>query len=195
VPQGPDRLVMRYDEAILTLARRKAGAKPRTSFQCTSMAGFGGHGPTGPRTAIPAALRYALAVSRLTPVASSIRRRLHPSRPRACTCCCFSVLKTLPIPDGRTTVHPPSSTSRPATPFGRFSGDHLWPVLGDHRGDPSATSVSERRLTWQVTRASCWPSRYEISPCGGTAGTSLAPGQTDRLPAAAPELHPASRDS
>jgi hypothetical protein len=35
VPQGPDRLLMRYDEAILTLARRKAGAKPRASFPCS----------------------------------------------------------------------------------------------------------------------------------------------------------------
>ena len=34
VVQGPDRLVMRYDETILTLARRKAGAKPRASFPC-----------------------------------------------------------------------------------------------------------------------------------------------------------------
>src|SRR4029453_7246606 len=45
-----------------------------------------------------AACRYALAVSRRTPVASSIRRSDHPSRPSAITCCRFSALKTLAIP-------------------------------------------------------------------------------------------------
>lgn len=49
----------------------------------------------GPRIAIPTAFTYPLAVSRRTPVASSIRRSDHPSRPNANTCCFFSSLKTL----------------------------------------------------------------------------------------------------
>ena len=43
---------------------------------------------------MPAAFRYRLAVSRRTPVASSIWRRLHPNRPSARICCCFSRSKT-----------------------------------------------------------------------------------------------------
>jgi hypothetical protein len=63
----------------------------------TSMAGFDGFRRPHPgiHTTTPAARRYALAVSRRTPVACSIRRTLHPSFPSAMTCCCFSVLKTL----------------------------------------------------------------------------------------------------
>jgi hypothetical protein len=53
-----------------------------TSF---SLAGFAGgrrpHAPRG-RTAIPAAFRYAPAVSRRTPVSCSMRRSGDPSRPR-----------------------------------------------------------------------------------------------------------------
>ena len=64
----------------------------------TSLAGFAGarrpHAPGG-RTAIPAAFRYAPAVSRRTPVACSMRRKGHPSFPSAMTCCFFSSLKTL----------------------------------------------------------------------------------------------------
>src|SRR5204863_741004 len=48
----------------------------------------------GARTAIPAALRYALAVSRRTPVAFSISRRLQPSLPSAITWLYLSWLKT-----------------------------------------------------------------------------------------------------
>ena len=54
--------------------------------------------PPGDRTPIPAALRYLPAVSRRTPVACSMRRKVHPSRPSAMTCCFFSSLKTLLIP-------------------------------------------------------------------------------------------------
>src|SRR5262249_49659892 len=42
--------------------------------------------------------RYPLAVSLRTPVASSMRRKDHPSFPRAITCCFFSSLKTLLMP-------------------------------------------------------------------------------------------------
>jgi hypothetical protein len=79
----------------------------------TSLAGFGrvgGH-PTGrfcrrrwrgSRIAIPAALMYALAVSRRTPVACSMRRSGHPSRPRARTCCFFPSPKKWPSRRGIT---------------------------------------------------------------------------------------------
>src|SRR5262249_21255046 len=53
------------------------------------------------RIVIPAALRYALAVSRRTPVATSMRRTGHPSRPRASTCCFLSSPKMLAMPTGR----------------------------------------------------------------------------------------------
>jgi len=43
---------------------------------------------------MPAAFRYALAVSRRTPVSCSIRRKGHPRRPNAITCCLFPSLKT-----------------------------------------------------------------------------------------------------
>src|SRR5438094_4530874 len=67
----------------------------------TPLAGFGTGRrpqPPGDRTAIPAAFKYALAVSRRTPVASSIRRSGHPSRPSTSTSCRFASLKTLAIP-------------------------------------------------------------------------------------------------
>ena len=63
------------------------------------VAGFGGGQTFGRppvrRTGIPAAFKYALAVSRRTPVAASMRRRDQPSRPSARTCCCVCSLKTL----------------------------------------------------------------------------------------------------
>jgi hypothetical protein len=65
------------------------------------MAGFDGAAVDGlprGRIAIPAARRYAAAVSRRTPVALSIRLSDQPSRPSPSTCCCFSSLKTLAIP-------------------------------------------------------------------------------------------------
>src|SRR5271155_3918383 len=63
----------------------------------TSLAGFGSHRPQplGGRTAIPAAFRYAPAVSRRTWGACWMRRSDQPRRPRAKTCCIFSSFKTL----------------------------------------------------------------------------------------------------
>src|SRR5690606_9692573 len=58
------------------------------------LAGFGGCRSRGPRSAIPAALRYWLAVSRRILVSCSIRRSDQPSRPSASTVCFFSSLKT-----------------------------------------------------------------------------------------------------
>src|SRR5438046_802447 len=88
----------------------------------TALAGFGTgrrpH-PPGDRTAIPAAFKYALAVSRRTPVASSIRRSGHPSRPSTSTSCRFASLKTLAIP----------ATSR--KPAARSTSEPIryWPVF------------------------------------------------------------------
>src|SRR5215468_6164497 len=66
----------------------------------TPMAGFAGarRPHPGRHTTTPAVLRYALAVSLRTPVASSMRRKDHPSFPSAITCCFFSSLKTLLMP-------------------------------------------------------------------------------------------------
>jgi hypothetical protein len=55
------------------------------------VAGFGGQTrgrPPRPRTGMPAAFRYSLAVSRRTPVVSPMRRSDQPSRPSATICCC-----------------------------------------------------------------------------------------------------------
>src|SRR5215468_467392 len=64
------------------------------------MAGFAGarRPHPGKHTATPAAFKYPLAVSLRTPVASSMRRKDHPSFPNAITCCFFSSLKTLLMP-------------------------------------------------------------------------------------------------
>ena len=65
------------------------------------VAGFGGQTlgrPPRSRTGIPAAFKYALAVSRRTVVACSMRRSDHPSRPSASTCCCLLSPKTLLMP-------------------------------------------------------------------------------------------------
>lgn len=72
-------------------------AFPGPKSVVTSMAGFAGGFPPQPaaRTATPAARRYSPAVSRRMPVSRSIRRRDHPSRPNAMTCCFLSSLKTL----------------------------------------------------------------------------------------------------
>ncbi len=87
----------------------------------TSLAGFGSHRPQplGGRTAIPAAFRYALAVSRRTWVACWMRRSDQPSRPRAKTCCFFSSFKTLAMPTE------PTSLRGNQCP-GRYS---RWPVF------------------------------------------------------------------
>jgi hypothetical protein len=59
-----------------------------------------------------------------------MRRKGHPSRPRATTCCFFSSLKTLLIPTKATV--PRAGINVPGLILvGRFSGDPHWPVLGD----------------------------------------------------------------
>src|SRR5258707_3242700 len=89
----------------LTLGSRGLGITGMADFAApksviTSLAGFGPHRPQplGGRTAIPAAFRYAPAVSRRTWVACWMRLSDQPSRPRAKICCFFSSFKTLAMP-------------------------------------------------------------------------------------------------
>ncbi len=99
-------------QALAVGARLVGGGQPERSARAadgppksvdTSLAGFGAGGRRrrGRRTGIPAAFRYALAVSRRTPVAASMRRSGQPSRPNARTCCCLSSPKMLVMSAGR----------------------------------------------------------------------------------------------
>src|ERR1035437_4975726 len=95
----------------LRLGSRGSGITGMAGFAApesviTSLAGFGARRPQplGGRTAIPAAFRYALAVSRRILVVCWIRRSDHPSRPRATTCCFFSSFKTLAMPTELTSL-------------------------------------------------------------------------------------------
>src|SRR5271165_7331335 len=63
-----------------------------------------------------------------------MRRTVHPSRPSANTCCRFSSFKTLAIPAENHTGSPTVNVPSVSPPYGRFSGVHIWPVLGVHRG-------------------------------------------------------------
>ena len=99
-------------------------------------------GCRGGRTAMPAAFKYALAVSRRTPVASSMRRSDQPSRPSAITCCRFSALKTLAIPAVGAQPTACVNVSTPA-PLGRFSGVDHWPVLGVDRGRAACDALRD----------------------------------------------------
>src|ERR1700687_2714967 len=77
-----------------------AGFDPAESVD-TSLAGFGAWPHRRRAIAMPASFRYALAVSRRTPMLVSMRRSGHPSRPNAMTCCRFCSLKTFAIPAAR----------------------------------------------------------------------------------------------
>jgi len=109
------------------------------------VAGFGGGHTVGRppvrRTAMPAAFKYALAVSRRTPVVPSMRRSDHPRRPSARTCCRLDSLKTL-LMSGEGPSRPRRSQRLGlAIAGGRFSGVHQWPVLGVHRGAARAERI------------------------------------------------------
>jgi len=65
-------------------------------------------------------LRYALAVSRRTPVVSSMRRSDHPSRPSPITCSRFSVLETFAILATGTRPIAAVNVSIPATSLAGF---------------------------------------------------------------------------
>src|ERR1022692_1513580 len=61
-----------------------------------------------------------------------MRRNDQPSRPNAMTCSRFSLLKTwLMTTEGN---FPLQQLCLKPSLYGRFSLDHLWPLLGDHRG-------------------------------------------------------------
>jgi hypothetical protein len=61
-----------------------------------------------------------------------MRRNDQPSRPNAMTCSRFSLLKTwLMTTEGN---FPLRQLCLKPFLYGRFSLDHLWPLLGDHRG-------------------------------------------------------------
>ncbi len=121
-------------ESVDTSAVVAGFAGPESVDTPSEMAGFeprvGGH-PLGngrfwrrrrprPATAMPAAFRYALAVSRRTPVASSMRRSDQPSRPSASTCCLLLVAQDVGHPGGG---------SRPPPPRQRLGRYPLWPVF------------------------------------------------------------------
>src|ERR1019366_5516697 len=98
-------LLERFSGLGLGLGFRASGTTGIVGFAApesviTSLAGFDSHRPQplGGRTAIPAAFKWALAVSRRILVACWMRRSDQPSRPRAKTCCFFSSFKTLAMP-------------------------------------------------------------------------------------------------
>src|SRR5450755_2990057 len=61
-----------------------------------------------------------------------MRRNDQPSRPNAMTCSRFSLLKTWLMTTEAN--FPPWRLCLKPSPYGRFSLDHLWPLLSDHRG-------------------------------------------------------------
>src|SRR5579864_2693282 len=89
----------RYGSHALAVGARAGWTSTESVDTSGVVAGFGGGHTFGRplvrRTAMPAARRYALAVSRRIPVASWMRRSDQPSRPNARTCCCLCSLRTL----------------------------------------------------------------------------------------------------
>ncbi len=88
-------------------ARRSSWRRPRrrgvgvdTSAEMAAF-GFSSPGRPRPRITIPAARKYALTVSRRTPVSRSMRRSVQPRRPNARICRCVLGSKTFPIDDER----------------------------------------------------------------------------------------------
>src|ERR1041385_8412507 len=83
-----------------TLGRLSVSSRPFVGLESvvTSMAGFAVRTQPGARTWMPAVLRYALAVSRRTPMTCSMRRKDQPRRPKAIICCRLSSLNTLLMP-------------------------------------------------------------------------------------------------
>jgi hypothetical protein len=61
-----------------------------------------------------------------------MRRNDQPSRPNAMTCSRFSLLKTWLMTTEAN--FPLQQLCLKPSLYGRFSLDHLWPLLGDHRG-------------------------------------------------------------
>ena len=102
-------------ESVITSAREMAGFE---------------RGRPRERTAIPAFFSYPLAVSRRTPVASSIRRRLHPRRPSASICASFSRSKTFAMAPRLRTSKPEMSrtTSGEMAGFQVIMNGRIWVI-------------------------------------------------------------------
>ena len=168
-----DRPGCRVAESVITPSVVAGFASAESVITSPVVAGFGS-GPvdssrpsqrdTRPprrRTAIPAACRYSPAVSRRTFSSRSIRRSDHPSRPSASICSRFSSSKTLAIPAEGPRRPSPRQRLGPIR-GGRFSGDHWWPLLGDHRGDRRLRIARNRRRPHRISRAlSGGPARTE----------------------------------
>jgi hypothetical protein len=88
--------------------------------------------PAGTPQSNPRNAKISPAVSRRTPVACSMRRNDQPSWPNAMTCSRFALLKTWLM----TTEANFPLQQLCLKPFldGRFSLNHLWPLLGDYQG-------------------------------------------------------------
>jgi hypothetical protein len=132
----PDRLTITSTPCFSEKGAIKSGvtvADFASESGVTRMAGFAGarRPHAGRLTTTPADFRYALAVSLRTPVACSMRRKVHPSFPSAMamTCCFFSSLKTLLMP--KEPIRAPLGVNVPGPYYGRSSADPTWPDLGD----------------------------------------------------------------
>src|SRR5262252_5967113 len=136
----------RFSGLMLRFNAASSGSDP----VATPLAAFAGTRPHAPgaRTAMPAAFRYALPVSRRTPVACSIRRKDQPRRPKAITCCRFSSLKTLLMPAKGIL---PAPNQRPGI-------NSRWPVL-----------------RWPSLAGFGWPlravSHHDVRACPDAAGS------------------------
>ncbi len=96
-PWWPD---LAAPESVDTCPEMAGFDRPESVDTSTEIAGFdlASLGRPRLRTAMPAAFRYPLIVSRRMPVASSMRESVQPRRPSARICCCFSSSKTLLMP-------------------------------------------------------------------------------------------------
>jgi hypothetical protein len=68
-----------------------------------------------------------------------MRRNDQPSWPNAMTCSRFSLLKTWLMTTEAN--FPLQQLCLKPSLYGRFSLDHLWPLLGDHQGEKFARWV------------------------------------------------------
>src|SRR5215213_1956721 len=132
----------------------------------TSMAGFAARPQLpGWRTLIPAAFKYALAVSRRTPMACSMRRKDQPSPPKAITCCRLSSLNTLLM--ALEASLPPGSVNVPGDYF-CMAGFAVFTY-----GEAALTSIMRARAILSAAQ------EPEALAAVGRARTALAAGEAD----------------
>src|SRR5215217_920283 len=151
----PPESVVTCMAGFATWGRLSARSSPLVGSESvvTSMAGFAVRTHPGARTWMPAAFIYALAVSRRTPVACSMRRKDQPSRPKAIICCRLSALNTLLMAPEATCLAGDVNVPARLLLYGRFCGVHEWPLLGVHRGAWAAVGfVLCERLTLELIR-------------------------------------------